>query len=76
MIKHYEILACEIDLNELVFCLKRIEEKLIKLENQNCSSSTISEPLSDELLTRQEVAKYLNHPQLHSTRDLKKVWSW
>jgi hypothetical protein len=58
MIKHYEILACEIDLNELYFCLQRIEEKLITIEDQYSSSPTLSESSNDELLTRQEVANY------------------
>lgn len=55
MIKHYEIVACEIDLNELQECLIRIENRLIALENQSNNSPT---PLPEELLTRNEVATY------------------
>ena len=56
MIKHYEIKACEIDLNALSDCLTRIEERLIKLESQ--SNVDISSISNEELLTRNEVANY------------------
>jgi hypothetical protein len=55
MIKHYEIIACEIDLNALNECLIRIENRLIELENQSNNTPT---PFSEELLTRNEVAAY------------------
>lgn len=57
MIKHYEILACEIDLNKLSDCLSRIEQRLINLENLS-KLNTLNTSIGEELLTRQEVASH------------------
>jgi len=56
MIKHYEITACEIDLNALSDCLTRIEERLIKLES--LSRIDVGSNSNEQLLTRNEVARY------------------
>lgn len=55
MIKHYEIIACEIDLNTLQECLIQIENRLIGLENR---LNDFPPTLREELLTRNEVAAY------------------
>ncbi|PHR46513.1 MAG: DNA-binding protein [Fluviicola sp.] len=57
MIKHFEIAACELDLQELVSCLNRIEQRLVKLEEQSSKESSSTKSL-EELLSRKEVANY------------------
>ena len=57
MIKHYQISATELDLDELVNCLTRIEERLIHLESL-AESHPSSLSGRDELMTRDEVSHY------------------
>lgn len=57
MIEQYQISVYELDLRELVDRLEAIESQLIKLEKLYYSPIG-SKKFLDELLTRQEVAKY------------------
>lgn len=57
MIKQYQISACELDLQELVSCLNRIEKRLVKLEDQSSNEPSSTNSL-EELLSRTQVANY------------------
>lgn len=57
MIKQFQISVSELNLGELIDCLKRIENRLISLEELVARSNEPNYSLN-ELLSRKEVATY------------------